>query len=100
MLRDRTTNLRGEEGALTAVERLYKENDEGLRKLAAIESEERDWKHYVTLIGLAIEDTIPDPSEISTLDAVKLLVRENNALRKAVGLPTYSEMSALEEKEL
>lgn len=61
-------------------------------------TEERDWGHYVTLIGLAIEDTIPAPCEISTLDAVKLLVRENNALRKALGLPTYAEMSALEEK--
>lgn len=55
--------------------------------------EERDWRQYVALIGLAIEETIPDPSEISTLDAVKLLVRENNALRKAVGLPTYAEMA-------
>lgn len=61
--------------------------------------EERDWRQYVTLIGLEIEDTIPSPSEISTLDAVKLLVRENNALRKAIGLPTYAEMAAEEEKE-
>ena len=59
--------------------------------------EERDWKAYVTLIGLAIEDTIPDECEISTLDAVKLLVRENNALRKAVGLPTYAEMARNED---
>lgn len=62
-------------------------------------SEERDWRHYVTLIGLAIEGTIPNPSEIETLDAVKLLVRENNALRRAVGLPSYAEMAALEERE-
>lgn len=62
--------------------------------------EERDWRQYVTLIGLEIEDTIPNPSEISTLDAVKLLVRENNALRKAAGLPTYAEMATLEEKGL
>lgn len=62
--------------------------------------EERDWRQYVTLIGLEIEDTIPNPSEISTLDAVKLLVRENNALRKALGIPTYAEMATLEEKGL
>jgi len=60
--------------------------------------EERDWRHYVTLISLEIEDTIPNPSEIETLDAVKLLVRENAALRKAIGLPTYAEMAALEEE--
>ena len=63
------------------------------------ETEERDWRHYVTLIGLAIEDTIPNPSEIETLDAVRLLVRENAALRKTIGLPTYAEMVLLEEKE-
>ena len=63
------------------------------------ETEERDWRHYVTLIGLAIEDTIPNPSEIETLDAVRLLVRENAALRKTIGLPTYAEMALLEEKE-
>jgi len=62
-------------------------------------SEERDWRHYVTMISLAIEDTIPNPSEIETLDAVKLLVRENAALRLAVGLPTYAEMVMLEDKE-
>lgn len=60
---------------------------------------ERDWRHYVTLISLAIEDTIPNPSEIETLDAVRLLVRENNAWRKAAGLPTYAEMASQEEKE-
>lgn len=59
--------------------------------------ETRDWKAYATLIGIAIEDTIPDECEISTLDAVKLLVRENNALRKAVGLPTYAEMARNED---
>ena len=90
--------MRGEEGALAAVERLYRENDKGLRELAMIESEERDWRHYVTLIGLEIEDTIPNPSEISTLDAVKLLVRENNALRKAVGLPSYRDLVREEEQ--
>ena len=62
-------------------------------------TEERDWRHYVTLISLAIEDTIPNPSEIETLDAVKLLVRENSALRLALGLPSYAEMAALEDKE-
>ena len=91
--------MKGPEGAWEAVERLYRENGEGLRQLAAIESEERDWKHYVTLISLAIEDTIPNPSTIETLDAVKLLVRENNALRRAVGLPSYHEMATLEEEE-
>jgi hypothetical protein len=55
-------------------------------------TEERDWKHYVTLIGLEIEDTIPNPSEIETLDAVRLLVREVNALRKAIGLPSYKDL--------
>jgi hypothetical protein len=44
--------MKGKEGAMAAVERLYTENGEGLRKLAMIESEERDWRHYVTLIGL------------------------------------------------
>lgn len=62
--------------------------------------EERDWKHYVTLISLAIEDTIPNPSTIETLDAVRLLVREVNALRKAIGLPSYSEIAKEELKEL
>lgn len=89
--------MRGEEGAMAAVERLYRENDKGLRELAMIESEERDWKHYVSLIGVTIEDTIPDETNIETLDAVKLLVRENNALRKALGLPTYAEMARSED---
>ena len=62
-------------------------------------TEERDWRQYVTLISLAIQDTIPAGSEITTLDAVKLLVRENNALRGALGLPTYAEMAATEERE-
>lgn len=61
--------------------------------------EERDWRHYVTLIGLEIEHTIPNPSEITTLDAVRLLVRENTALRKAVGLPTYHQLETLEDEE-
>jgi hypothetical protein len=61
--------------------------------------EERDWRQYVTLIGLEIEHTIPDPSEITTLDAVRLLVRENTALRKAVGLPTYHQLETLEDEE-
>jgi hypothetical protein len=63
------------------------------------EDKERDWRHYVTLISLVIEDTIPNPSEIETLDAVKLLVRENNALRKAVGLPTYAQIAEEEERQ-
>ena len=91
--------MKGKEGAMAAVERLYTENGEGLRKLAMIEYEERDWRHYVTLIGLAIEDTIPNPSEIETLDAVRLLVRENAALRKAVGLQSYSQIARQEESE-
>ncbi len=52
-----------------------------------------EYQKMVQDIGLLIEDTIPDPSEISVVDAVALLVRENNALRKALGLPTYKEMS-------
>ncbi len=60
--------------------------------------EERDWRHYVTLISLEIEDTIPNPSEIETLDAVKLLVREVNSLRKAIGLPSYYDIAREEEK--
>lgn len=63
------------------------------------EIKERDWRHYVTLIGLEIEDTIPNPSEIETLDAVRLLVREVNALRKAVGLQSYSQLARQEESE-
>lgn len=90
--------MRGEEGAMAAVERLYRENDKGLRELAMIESEERDWKHYVSLIGIAIEDTIPDETNIETLDAVKLLVREVNCLRKAVGLPSYRDLVREEEQ--
>lgn len=62
-------------------------------------TEERDWRQYVSLISLAIEDTVPDPSNIETLDAVKLLVREVNALRKAVGLQSYSELTRQEESE-
>lgn len=60
-------------------------------------TEERDWRQYVGLIGLAIEDTIPDPCEISTLDAVRLLVREVNCLRKAVGLQSYSDLAREED---
>jgi hypothetical protein len=44
-------------------------------------------------IGNLIEDTIPDPSEISVVDAVRLLVRENNALRKVIGLQTYRKIA-------
>ncbi len=51
----------------------------------------------LTRIGILIEDTIPDPSEITTEDAVALLVRENNALRMALGLPTYAELRAKED---
>ena len=60
--------------------------------------DEQDYKLMVTRIGLLIEDTIPNPSEINTVDAVALLVRENVALRKAVGLPSYSEMAASERR--
>jgi hypothetical protein len=63
------------------------------------ETKERDWRHYVTMISLAIEDTIPNPSEIETLDAVRLLVRENNALRTALNLPTYSKLAKMEEDD-
>lgn len=63
-----------------------------------MKTEERDWKHYVTLIGLEIEDIIPDPSEIETLDAVRLLVREVESLRRAVGLKTYWEIAREEKK--
>jgi hypothetical protein len=86
-------------GAWGAVDRIYEENDGAMRRLAAIESEERDWRQYVTLISIAIEDTIPDPSNIETLDAVRLLVREVNALRKAVGLQSYSELTRQKESE-
>ena len=51
------------------------------------------------MISLAIEDTIPNPSEIETLDAVRLLVRENNALRTALNLPTYSKLAKMEEDD-
>ena len=54
---------------------------------------ESDYRKMVQDIGLLLEDTIPSPSEINVVDAVALLVRENNALRKALGLPTYKEMS-------
>ncbi len=79
---------------MAAVDRLYKENSEGLRQLAKIESEERDWRHYVTLIGLEIESTIPSDSNIETLDAVKLLVREVNSLREAIGLKSYKDLAS------
>lgn len=60
-------------------------------------TEERDWKHYVTLISLEIADTIPNPSSIETLDAVRLLMREVNCLRKAVGLQSYRDLAREEE---
>jgi len=63
-----------------------------------MEPEERDWKRYTTLIGFAIQDTIPNTSEITTLDAVKLLVREVNVLRKAIGLPSYYDLAREEER--
>jgi hypothetical protein len=47
-------------------------------------------------IGMLLEDTVP-VSDISTVDAVKLLVRENNALRVALGIPTYAQLRKLEE---
>lgn len=89
--------MNNEDQAWAAMERLYKDNDKGLRELARAEDQERDWRRYVTLIGFAIENTIPNNCEIETLDAVKLLLRENNALRKAVGLPTYAEMARSED---
>lgn len=61
-------------------------------------TEEPDWKHLVAMIGLVIEDTIPDPSSINTLDAVRLLVREVNCLRKAVGLQSYRDLAREEER--
>ena len=59
--------------------------------------QEPDYKLMITRIGLLIEDTIPNPSEISVVDAVALLARENNELRQAVGLPTYREMAEKEQ---
>lgn len=54
---------------------------------------DRDWKQYVNLISLEIESTIPPNSEIETLDAVKLLVREVNSLREAIGLKSYRDLA-------
>jgi hypothetical protein len=54
----------------------------------------------VAEIALLIEDTIPDPSEISVVDAVRLLVRENNVLRQMAGLPTYAQVRRLEDLDL
>ena len=54
---------------------------------------DRDWKQYVSLISLEIESTIPPNSEIETLDAVKLLVREVNSLREAIGLKSYRDLA-------
>lgn len=59
---------------------------------------EPDYRQIVTRIGMLIEDTIPNPSMISTEDAVALLVRENNALRTALGLPTYKQLREQEER--
>lgn len=61
-------------------------------------SDDYNFQLALTKIGLLIEDTIPNPSEISTVDAVALLVRENNALRMALGLPTYSELTKTEDR--
>lgn len=55
---------------------------------------DRDWKQYVNLISLEIESTIPPNSEIETLDAVKLLVREVNSLREAIGLKSYRDLAS------
>jgi hypothetical protein len=55
---------------------------------------ERDWKQYVNLISLEIESTIPPNSNIETLDAVKLLVREVNSLREAIGLKPYKNLAS------
>lgn len=57
---------------------------------------EPDYKIMVSRISAFIEDTIPEYSDISVVDAVALLVRENNALRISIGLPTYAELAALE----
>jgi intracellular sulfur oxidation DsrE/DsrF family protein len=56
-------------------------------------AEERKYEQMINEIGNLIEDTIPDPSEISVVDAVRLLVRENNALRKVIGLQTYRKIA-------
>lgn len=61
-------------------------------------SDAYNYQSDLTKIGLLIEDTLPDLSEISTVDAVALLVRENNALRMALGLPTYKELRKTEEQ--
>lgn len=45
--------MRGEEGALAAVERLYKENSDGLRRLAMIEAKER--MEYLVNQGMMAE---------------------------------------------
>lgn len=83
---------------IAAADRLYTENNNEPKPNMS-NFNEIDYKQIVTLIGAEIEQTIPGSCEISTLDAVKLLVRENTALRKAVGLPTYFELTAIEEKE-
>jgi hypothetical protein len=59
-------------------------------------SDEPDFRMMVTQIGLLVQDTIPE-SEITTVDAVALLVRENNSLRQALGLPTYAEVARKED---
>jgi hypothetical protein len=55
-----------------------------------------DYRLGYARIGEIISVTIPDPSEITVEDAVRLLVRENNALRIALGLPTYEQLSKME----
>jgi hypothetical protein len=60
-------------------------------------ADSNDTNLMLVRIGLLIQDTIPDPSEITTEDAVALLVRENNALRMALGLPTYRQMREAED---
>jgi hypothetical protein len=60
-------------------------------------ADDNSYGAVLSRIGALIEDTIPDPSEITTEDAVALLVRENNALRVALGLPTYAQLKKIEE---
>jgi len=60
--------------------------------------DEPNYKVMVSRIGAIIEDTIPEHSEINVVDAVALLVRENDSLRISLGLPTYSEVAARERE--
>lgn len=57
-----------------------------------------DYRLMISRIGLLLQNTLPDPSEINIEDAVALLVRENNALRMALGIPTYDELTQKENR--